>query len=332
MGAEWSLAYSADPLYERIYRTLRDGIARNLLSAGDRLTETQIARHFAVSREPARQSLRLLEQDGLVRSSANKRGFVVGDGDGLQHADLSALSDLGTDGELGRARKWTTVYDRIKADLLSGSSQGQYRIIPSRLADAHGITRTVLADVQVRLIADGLLRLEGQDWLLNRLDEKGIRDQYEVRKLLEPHALTLGFKKIDRALAARCLDDLKEANGNRDMVTAGQLEGLERDLHVRMLAPCDNVHLMEILRQSRLVHVFNSYYFEKYRPRHTFMMEHIDVFEAILAGRLRHAREALIDHMNTSIEDTIRRLSAFAEAQSTHDSPYLKPISATPAL
>lgn len=317
------------PLYQGLYGVLLDGIERGLLPPGAVLTESRLARHFGVSRAPVRQALGLLRLKGAISDRPGRSGFAVSSPRGASaesgHPDLEVLRPLEKTHLLRDNWKWTRVYDRIKADLLLAATKGDHRIVPSRMADHYGITRTVLRDAQLRLISDGILRLEGQDWRLNQLNERIIRDQYSVRKLLEPWALAESFSMIDRAMAYDCLEDLQRADADRSAVTADWLEKLETDLHVGLLEPCGNEHLMVILRHSRLVHVFNSYFFQEYRPRHAFLREHIEVFHQVVNGNLDGAKAALVFHLESSTADTVQRLEQFSELEPLGEIAYLRP-------
>ena len=64
------------PIYVQVYRTLRAAIARGELLPGSRLIESDLAAPLKVSRAPVREALRMLAQDGLVRTLPNK-GTIV---------------------------------------------------------------------------------------------------------------------------------------------------------------------------------------------------------------------------------------------------------------
>jgi DNA-binding GntR family transcriptional regulator len=71
------LQLEASPdLVDRVYRTLGDAICDGSLAPGQRITQEDIARQLAVSRQPVLQALRLLKKDGLVEDAAG-RGLQV---------------------------------------------------------------------------------------------------------------------------------------------------------------------------------------------------------------------------------------------------------------
>jgi DNA-binding GntR family transcriptional regulator len=56
----------AEPAYQQAYEIIREMIIGGSLAAGQKLTEESLARILNVSRTPIRESLRRLEQEGLV--------------------------------------------------------------------------------------------------------------------------------------------------------------------------------------------------------------------------------------------------------------------------
>jgi DNA-binding GntR family transcriptional regulator len=60
-----------DPLFMQAYEVIKNRILRGLLLPGERLVETTLAKDLGVSRNPVRESLRLLMQDGLVQATPN---------------------------------------------------------------------------------------------------------------------------------------------------------------------------------------------------------------------------------------------------------------------
>jgi DNA-binding GntR family transcriptional regulator len=73
----WS-KYEQDPVAANaIYLTLREAILSNVLPAGERLAEPQLAALFKRSRTPIREAILRLEWERLAERSV-RRGFVVG--------------------------------------------------------------------------------------------------------------------------------------------------------------------------------------------------------------------------------------------------------------
>lgn len=74
--------------YHRIVAEIRMGTLR----PGDRLTETELAKRFGISRTPVREAIRQLEADGLV-THIPRVGAAIRR---LDHAEISELYDMRT--------------------------------------------------------------------------------------------------------------------------------------------------------------------------------------------------------------------------------------------
>src|SRR5579875_4015066 len=63
-------------LVDEVVRVLTDRIVRGTLAPGTRLVEERLAREFGISRQPIRESFRILQREGLV-SILPRRGVYV---------------------------------------------------------------------------------------------------------------------------------------------------------------------------------------------------------------------------------------------------------------
>jgi DNA-binding GntR family transcriptional regulator len=278
---------------------------------------------------PARKALQLLQEDQLITAHPRRRGFIVGTGrdydDKPTDADLSQLVNMhGEASQVRKAPKWKSSYGAIQQDLLFMAARGEFRIVPANLASHYGITRTVLHDIQLQLIQDGLLTVDGRHWQLVALNDKLIRDQYEVRIQLEPFALGQAFTGLKRKMIEQFHSDLLHAQRRKDSITPTELDHLETSLHTSLLRGCNNNHLMDVLASTRIAHVFNSYYFARFKPGHVFIGEHLAVIEALLENNRDRAVEALAFHLQHSIDDTLSRLTEFRKVGEDLKLPFLK--------
>ena len=71
-----SIDFDGAGLPQRISQTLIKAILDRTLRGGDRLVETELQKHFGVSRSPVREAFRDLEKRGLVEIRARRGTFV----------------------------------------------------------------------------------------------------------------------------------------------------------------------------------------------------------------------------------------------------------------
>lgn len=79
------------PLQEQAYRALRTSILKGQLVPGQRLTELEIAGRFGISRNPVREAMRRLQQDGLIEFPEHGAGAYVSSTSEEEFDDLSRL-------------------------------------------------------------------------------------------------------------------------------------------------------------------------------------------------------------------------------------------------
>lgn len=80
----------AERLVDSVVSTLREEILNGRLSPGTVLVQEDLAAQLGVSRTPLREGLRVLENDGLIRTETNKRSVVVA----LSDDDIRDLLEL----------------------------------------------------------------------------------------------------------------------------------------------------------------------------------------------------------------------------------------------
>jgi DNA-binding GntR family transcriptional regulator len=76
IGASQSIGASHRPLRDKVVDELRRRIIDGVYPPGDRLTEERLADDFGVSRNPVRESIRVLEAEGFLIAQP-RRGAVV---------------------------------------------------------------------------------------------------------------------------------------------------------------------------------------------------------------------------------------------------------------
>lgn len=76
MPAQLLRIAAAPDLVDQVYRALHDAISSGSLAPGERITQEDLARRLAVSRQPVLQALRLLKKDGFVLDAPG-RGLLV---------------------------------------------------------------------------------------------------------------------------------------------------------------------------------------------------------------------------------------------------------------
>ena len=206
--------------YEVVADTLRHNIREGRLPRGTVLLEGPVAQMFQLSRAPIQRALQALEAENLV-ARFEGRGYLVGGRDEEippRRVDLASLNlDLPVEADDGfrHRQAWRQIYATVEADITRCLVFGRYRIIETELADYFQVSRTIVRDVLGRLQERRLVdKSASSHWIAGPLTAQAIKDQFEIRRILEPHALVsaASFLPADRLTAV--LDALRLAEAD----------------------------------------------------------------------------------------------------------------------
>lgn len=81
-----------------------------------------------------------------------------------------------------------TIYDDIRDRLQRGKLGAKGRLLDYEIADEYGCTRTPARQALLRLVSEGYLQGTTRGFTLPTFSAEDIREIFEIRRLLEPHA------------------------------------------------------------------------------------------------------------------------------------------------
>ncbi|MBX3584841.1 MAG: GntR family transcriptional regulator [Rhizobiaceae bacterium] len=296
---------ASSPLYEIIHDVLREHIVDRVFPAGLVLGETNVARAFGASRVPAAAALRRLHVDGVI-AEFDGRGYIVPGGEPLRLELASAGFELppALSAAFEARNRHKLIYPQVEHELAISLAYGRFLVNESALAEHYGVSRTVAHEVLTKLERTALVtRDSNQRWYAGPLDERLLREHYEVRWLLEPIVLDQIAERLDKAQirAKRRLAQTASLSPPPPAI----LEQLERDLHTDIiLRQCPNQQLRETIRRSQLPVIATHSTFaalQKHTEVSTMIAEHLEVFDLLLAGRYGDAGKILEAHLRRSL-------------------------------
>jgi len=322
----------AQPLYETIYRVLREHLSEGRFPEGLIIGEAAVARAFQSSRIPAGAALRRLQDDGLLRNF-DGRGFLA-----ARRADARPVRlDLAAAGlrlpqtlrrDLAVRNQRKRIYARIEHQIACCLPYGRFQLNESVLASTYGVSRTVAHEVLTRLERTGLVAQDlNRRWYAGPLTRDAMRDHFEMRWLLEPEALS----QSKGVLAAEEIVERRERirRARKLRLTARIVEGLERDLHVDTVLKCHNQQLRDAIRRSQLPLIATHDTFKRYRDgreMETLLAEHEAVFQHLIDGDLGGAMDALASHLRRSVAPSLELMSRFDSLPAARRAPFLTRI------
>lgn len=314
-------------MQDRVYALLKERIADGRVQPGEKLLEVQVAKAFGVSRSPARHALQALSSERLIKP-ADGRGYVVA-GRALSDASgqLATLEEI----PLAPAPRWERVYAKVEQELCTRVLFRSVRITEERLAEHFGVSRTVARDVLGRMHGVGLVSKDRMGrWIGEQVTMSRIRDLYEMRWLLEPQALLQSAPLVPRERVAGARDAIKRTLADLPRTDSPELDRLENDLHVDLLAKCPNEEILRALGHTHLLLVSNRYMFDNYLgipPEiESSLREHLDVVERLLRKDWARAAAALCEHLKRSCGHWQRRFETISALKQPQLPPYISPI------
>ncbi len=175
-------------------------------------------------------------------------------------------------------------------DLILNNSYGPNSVLQiDRLAEEYGVSATPVREALVRLEADGLVTIvPNKGAAVTDISEENIRNNWEMRKLLEPYAAVQSVALIPDA----------EIEGIQSEIESLGAKPFDKDLYIA----CDT-HLHEML----FCHLSNSFLVDTIRRVHK------------MSTRIRYFPEASNSMHEQVIQDVIHEHLAIIEALRARD-------------
>ena len=305
--------------YETIRNTLREAILGGQAIPGLVLVEGPLAELFGTSRVPVRQALNLLHDEGLIRRF-DGRGFLI-DPEGTCEAPLRVpltrkLLGLEPQEDLIDYRPLgERIYDHLAETVIRFMVFGHYRIDEQSAAQELNVSRNVVREALMRLRDKGLVEKEPYaQWLAGPLTAQAVKQDYELRLLLEPDALRQGIEHVPRSELESMLKRIITAQEAGRHVQRADIEQLEQDLHVTCIAGVSNTRMAAVIRQCQIPMNVGRVLHEALHTSNdeAMLIEHRLIFEALLYGTVESACSCLRDHILKARERTLQRLKVLS--------------------
>ena len=186
-------------------------------------------------------------------------------------------------------------YRSIKQNVLDGTLGELSRLTEESLATQLGISKSPVREALNRLEAEGLVIIEARRGAyVRQFSAKEIRDLYELREVLEVHAIEAA------TITPKLLTDLAGSiNKTKKFLKAGnKLEHIEEDMrfHSLITAATGNQELSRVLenvQQKALLCRSKSYELSAT----TAPVAHMKIYQALKNDAKREARTAMRDHI-----------------------------------
>jgi DNA-binding GntR family transcriptional regulator len=199
----------------------------------------------------------------------------------------------------------TIIYHQLKAAVTSGSLRPGEKLVEADLAEKYGVSRTPIREALKMLEKEKLvINSPYKGFLVARVCRAEAQKIYEVRAVLEPLAARLVAERGQKnkiVLLEDCLTEAESTLREGDMV---QLIVINSRFHRIIAELSGNEYLQDIL--NNLQHLADltrvSNFIAVPERMVAVVTEHIDIYEAILAGNGIGAAERVAAHIAGAIK------------------------------
>ncbi len=315
------------------YDVVRDWLDVNIRSGtlppGMRLTVAAVSDRLSVSRSPVKRALDLLEGDGALTRDGGSGYVVPGAMAGeAETANLHTLSlNMPVEGPTTLVRaSWERILHDVEQAVMNCIPFGIYQISESGICAYFGVSRTVTREVLARLHDRRVITKDrASHWIAGPLSARLLDEAHEVRRLLEPAALSVAAASLDRTQTTAMILTVETALATRAILTPDRIDGIETDLHDTCIAPLRNRRMAEAVARLQLGRVVNRL-FATYIGQHDdteMLTEHRLVLGHLMIGDGPGAGMALAHHLDADHRRTRDRLKVLSVFSEPDIAPYL---------
>lgn len=203
----------------------------------------------------------------------------------------------------------------IAARIVSGELAPDERLKQDEWADAFSTSHVPVREAFRRLEAQGLVIAEPRRGVrVAPLDVEAVIEVSRMRAALEPLALRYAIPRYTEDDLARAASFLEGDAPSGDIAA---LERINRGFHQAITTPCGMPRVVSViadLHQASARHLFAAWKWLDWRARSD--NEHVEIFDAVRAGRVDEACERLATHIadaGQALTDALRQKAIPAE-------------------
>jgi DNA-binding GntR family transcriptional regulator len=206
-------------------------------------------------------------------------------------------------------------YERLRQQILSGRYAVGERLHITTVSEQLGVSHTPVKIALNRLAAEGLVEIAPRRGMfVSRLTRKEIEETRDVRLIIELHALSVAVRNASaeqlaelRAQVDRLAAMVERASTNGwDPVRAAEMN---QTFHETILSMVGNRRLLEIWRSLEIQHQIARVNSQSIAtPPAVVLQHHLAILEALEARDEERARQAMMDHIVSSMNALAAKL------------------------
>lgn len=141
----------------------------------------------------------------------------------------------------------STVYERIKADILSFKLLPKTPLQEIELGQSYGVSRTPVREALRQLLDESFVERKGRFYQVKELSPHDIRDLYEVREALETTAVRLWAERAEDSSIRELSNLIDEQAGALAEGDLMRFATLDSAFHLAIAAGGQNAYLLQQL-------------------------------------------------------------------------------------
>lgn len=193
----------------------------------------------------------------------------------------------------------------IRKAILTGEYKSGQELSLTSVAEQLGCSRTPVREAFQSLEAEGLITLRmNKGAIVNYIDDKFIRDHFEMRGLLESEAAARAAR--NGMETEKLLEDLNEIQPRMDDVSTAEYEELNARIHRSIWHAADNKKLLSFLQELWNGPSTGYSGLETLDHYKKSTGEHIEILKAIHDGDEAQARKIMEKHISRSMSNIER--------------------------
>lgn len=223
--------------------------------------------------------------------------------------DLNIAGDEGAGGASGATGLATSVYQRLRKDILSGRQSPNERLKVSTLARQYGTSTNPVREALQQLRGEGLVVIEpNRGARVRTIDADFVRDIYEMEVLLEPHLTRWFVGQCTRDDLQR-LESLQAQMEKLNFVDLNLHGQLDTEFHQLMYHRNYNRHAVGLWWKHReILRAINPGQGVSLRRQSDIMSEHRELLAAIRANDEERAAQVIRRHVQGSGKHIVEQM------------------------
>lgn len=205
------------------------------------------------------------------------------------------------------------VYKIIKDKIVWHEIKMRERIIDKKFAEELGVSRSMVRQVLTILVKEELLMMIPRNgFYVREITEKEIEEIYDIRKVLETHAVKCAIPRNSNRDIAKIEKVFNKAKESLEKYDTKSLVEIDIKLHELIIKNCNNSHIEKII--DKFENLVNFYRFadqhEIGRARELYF-EHYEIFKSIKSGNIELAAKLMSNHIENSKKHILKNYNKY---------------------